>query len=207
MTDSWRCFLAVPLPDDLRAALSGSTEAWRSEPEGPDLRWIAPEAWHLTLAFLGSVPEPVVPGVVAAVRAALVDSPGWTTRTGSLGAFPGPRRARVLWYGVDDPHGRLAGLATLVRRTLEPMVPALAAESPFRAHVTLARARDPRGTDLSRWIAGRSAPVGSIHVDRVVLFRSHLGGGPARYEAVGTMPLPGTSGAMMDAETEASVDG
>jgi 2'-5' RNA ligase len=207
VTDSWRCFVAVPLPAILRAGLRETITGWRNESQAPDLRWTAPEGWHLTLAFLGDTDPGTVPRLLDGLRAAVGDGTAWTAATGSLGTFPGPRRARVLWYGVEDPDGRLAALAEAVRSALEPMAPSLRAASAFRAHVTLARARDPRGSDLAAWITGRRAPAGSVPIGTVVLYRSHLGGGhPARYEALGSALLKAHGGAMMDTEPEASVD-
>ncbi len=207
MTESWRCFVAVPLPAALRSHLAEALAGWRGEPVAPDLRWTAPDGWHLTLAFLGATDPDAVPALLAGLRTATTDRPAWTAPTGSLGTFPGPGRARVVWCGVADPDGRLAALATAVRGALEPVAPALRASSPFRAHVTLARARDARGADVAAWMAGRRAPVGAIRVDRVVLYRSHLRGGhPARYEALGSAMLEVADGAMMGAEAEASGD-
>src|SRR5882724_10545658 len=50
-----RLFLALDLPDDLRAALV----EWRSAALAgrADLRPVAPEALHVTLVFLGYLPE------------------------------------------------------------------------------------------------------------------------------------------------------
>ncbi len=128
----------------------------------------------------------------------------WTTPTDGLGTFPGPRRARVLWLGIADPEGRLRRLAGSVREALAPEVPDLDGAAPFRAHVTLARVRDQRGADLSAWIAANRAPSGSVAIDRIGLYRSHLGDGPARYESLGSIRLARTAGAMMGVEAEAS---
>ena len=77
--------------------------------------------------------------------------------TGGLGAFPSPGSARVLWYGVADPDGRLAALAGDLTGAL-----GLDGRGPFRPHVTLARARrEP--VDLRRWLgAAASAPEGVL---------------------------------------------
>ncbi len=53
MTGSrWRCFVAVPIGEDLRADLLATAEAWRGS---EDLRWTDPDTWHVTLAFLGGI--------------------------------------------------------------------------------------------------------------------------------------------------------
>jgi 2'-5' RNA ligase len=184
MSDApWRCFVAVPLGDDVRAALGAAVDGWRALDDLAGLRWANAAGWHLTLAFLGVVDPGTVPAIEAAVAATAARHRPWRARTGGLGGFPSAARARVAWYGVADPDGRMAMLATDLHAALGMDVP-----GPFRAHVTLARARrDP--VDLRGWIAAASDPQGELRVDRLELMRSHLGGGPARYETLATAAL------------------
>ena len=187
MTEASRCFVAVPLGDPLRAALSTAAARWRQQPPADQLRWAQPEAWHLTLAFLGPVAREVLPSVTAAIEGVAAAHPVSEVATGRLGAFHRPRSARVLWYGVADPAGRLAALAADLAGAI-----GLPAGEPFRPHVTLARARHA-SVDLRGWIepASASAPDGALGVDRIELLRSHLGRGPARYETLAAFDLGG----------------
>ena len=187
MTEAWRCFVAVPLGDGLRASLATAVAAWRQQPPADRLRWAEPEAWHLTLAFLGPIEPGTIPSVIAAIEGVAVQSPVTTVATAWLGAFHRPGSARVLWYGVADPAGRLAALAADLAGAI-----GLPAGEPFRPHVTLARARHA-SVDLRGWIeaASSSAPAGTLVVDRIDLMRSHLGRGPARYETLAAVDLGG----------------
>lgn len=182
MTESWRCFVAIPVGPELRAALATSVAGWRRMPDLAGLRWSEPEAWHLTLAFLGDIPATDVPRLSAALDAGAGGHEVGELRTSGLGAFPSASRARVAWCGVADPSGRLTELAEAVREGL-----ALPAGEPFRAHVTLARARSAP-VELRRWVAS-PAPDVRVPVDRMQLMRSHLGQGPARYEVLASVPL------------------
>ena len=179
MSERWRCFVAVPIGDPLRLALAEVVEGWKDE----GLRWTDPANWHVTLAFLG----PTDPGRVASVEAVMekVASAHGPVhlRTGGLGAFPSPGRARVLWYGVEDPIAELAALARDLHLELGVEV-----AGPYRPHLTLARARR-QPVNLAPFLADASAPDGELVVDRLNLMRSHLGGGPARYEVVGSASL------------------
>jgi 2'-5' RNA ligase len=189
MTDArWRCFVAVPLGDDLRAALAAAADGWCARDELAGLRWANPVGWHLTLAFLGAVEPGDLPAIRTAMTKTAAEHLTWRTRTGGVGGFPSAVRARVAWYGVSDPEGRLATLAGDLRATL-----GLEGGGRFRAHVTLARARrEP--VDLRGWIADASAPEEELVVDRVVLMRSHLGAGPARYETLATASIGASNG-------------
>lgn len=194
MTEQWRCFVAVPMPENLRESLSAAVAAWRAEPAAPDLRWTAPAGWHLTIAFLGPTAPLAVPSVVETLRSIVSGVRGWSAASTRVGTFGGPRRARVLWYGVADPDGRLERLARSVRDALAPPAPELSANEPFTGHVTLARSRDRRGADLSAWLPAHPPPPGVIPIETLVLYRSRPGGGPASYEALGSVRLSAEPG-------------
>jgi len=182
MDRPWRCFVAVPLGGAQRASLHASLVSSRERADLADLRWTDSDGWHVTLAFLGPVEPDSVTGLIELLTS-VGNQPGMSVRTAGFGAFPTPAFARVAWYGVEDADGRLAGLASDVARALS-----LRVTQPFRAHVTMARAPG-RPVDLRSWLASASAPEGVLEVDRIALMRSHVGGGPGRYETLTTIPL------------------
>lgn len=183
----WRCFVAVPLPDELRTRLAAAVAGWRSRPELAGLRWVEPAGWHVTITFLGATDPAAVPAIDAGVAAIAAGHTPWIASVGGVGAFPSPSRARVAWYGVSDRDGRLSELAADLRSAL-----AIEHAGPFRPHVTVGRTRRAQ-LDLRDWVANASAPAGTLAIDRLELMRSHLGGGPARYETLATTLLGGTS--------------
>ena len=63
-----RCFLAIEIPDDVRAALAQTQASLRRRAPRADLRWLDPAGLHVTLKFLGEVPEDALPAVADAVR-------------------------------------------------------------------------------------------------------------------------------------------
>jgi 2'-5' RNA ligase len=180
----WRCFWAVPIPSALRLSLADAVGTLRMDPQiEADWRFADAGGWHVTLAFLGATPAASVGSLVEGVADAVRDLLPFEVATGGLGGFPSRRHARVLWYGVADPEHRLRDLARLVQTAA-----GREAGTPFRPHITLARARDRRGTDAGELVAA-GVPVGRIPVRGVTLFRSHLGGRPARYEVLAEVPL------------------
>ena len=118
MSERWRCFVALPIGDELRAALAASVAAWRERPDLAGLRWTDPVSWHLTLAFLGSVEADAVPGIAEAVSDVAARSEPMTLAGGELGAFPSPGRATVAWYGIVDSDGILHRLSDDLRAAL-----------------------------------------------------------------------------------------
>lgn len=186
MTDRLRLFVAVPMGAELVADLTEAVHAWRAVSGAEGLHWIDPESWHLTLAFVGSVDGDRISEVRSAVGRVAAAHGAMRRSTGGLGAFPRPARARVLWYGIDDRDGRLSRLASALRSALD------LDEGPFRAHVTLARARE-RELDLLRLVHEADPPAGELDVGHIDLMRSHLGAGPARYETLETFRLEGAA--------------
>jgi 2'-5' RNA ligase len=185
VTERWRCFVAVPLEASVRKALELAREPWMGRPDLAGLRWSDPSAWHLTLAFLGDVDAASVSDVVASVRRVAGRHGPMRLPAGGLGAFPVPARARVAWYAIGDPASHLARLARDLGSEL-----GIEVGEPFRPHVTMARAR--RGpVDLRNWLAdaAAAAPTTTVAADAIELMRSHLGGGPAAYETLGTFAL------------------
>ena len=184
--EAWRCFVGVPIGEPLFGELRVAAEALRATASAgtDELRWIDPGEWHLTLAFMGPTDAEDVPRLVAALAGVATNHAPFSIPTGGLGAFPSRRDLRILWYGLADRSRRLAELAIAVRI-------AVGAEtaSPFRAHLTLARARGDRGVAVPAATWKVPMPAGQLAVDQVVLYRSHLGAGPARYEILGTAPL------------------
>jgi 2'-5' RNA ligase len=183
MSERWRLFVAIELPEDARAAIVRAVEAL---PAVPAIRRTPADQLHLTVLFLGAVaPDGVslieerLEGVAAEAR------PFDTTLTG-FGAFPPRGPARTLWVGVRDADGSLAALSNAIRNAVLDLV--VTEERSFRAHVTVARARTP--VRLPRVAMETAVEPVRFEVDHLTLFRSHLGGGEAaRYEPLGRWRL------------------
>jgi 2'-5' RNA ligase len=152
---------------------------------GRDVRWVRLDGLHLTLRFIGpTLDERIAAARDAVVRAAARSSP-FELSIGGAGTFPPGPRPRALWLGVDDPGHDLERLAGLVSDRLgEAGWPA--DTRPFQAHLTLARADGvPAGARIGALL--RDAAEGlriAATIDRIGLFESLTGGGPARYEPI-----------------------
>jgi 2'-5' RNA ligase len=180
VTDAWRCFVGVWIGKPLRDELAALREGWLDRPDLAGLRWSAPESWHVTLAFLGDTDPASLPTLEARLARVAGDHAPMRVPTGGLGAFPSAARARVAWYGVGDPSGRLGALAGDVARA------AGVEADPFTGHVTLGRAGRQR-LDLQGWV-GERTPDRTLSIGSFELVRS-LPGGRARYESIATFAL------------------
>jgi 2'-5' RNA ligase len=178
-----RLFVAVELPEDVRAAVDDVTAPWRRSL--PAFRWTPPDALHLTIAFIGSVDADDVRAIEAAVgpaAAALGSVPTGLTR---FGTFPERGAARVLWVGLDDPDGGLVRVATATTVALGAFLET--DERPYHPHITIARARRPATVPAA--FHDDRVPLARWTIDALTLFRSHLGAGAPRYERLGRWNL------------------
>ena len=172
-----RLFVAVEVPPAVHDAVDEALEPWRGT---PGARWVSREHRHVTIRFLGAVASDAVDGVARAVGACAAAAAPVDTRLTELGAFPSPRRARVLWAGVDDGAGRLADLGRNLDGALTPGIDIEVRA--FRPHLTVARC-DPPARLPREYAAADLEPVG-FRVSSLVLLESVAGGRGPRYEAV-----------------------
>lgn len=180
-----RIFVAVPLPDGATAAVTELVESVRADGVpggGRDVRWVRLDGLHLTLRFLGPTLEARIEPARTAIRETAARSAPFELSIGGAGAFPSAARPRALWLGVHDASGELRRLAGVVDEAL--VSAGWPAETrPFAAHLTLARSDGvPAGARIGARLASAAASFRiSVQVDRVGLFESLTGGGPARY--------------------------
>lgn len=187
-----RLFVALEPPDPVRRRLAALAAGLRRSAgrAADEIRWVDPANVHLTLQFLGAVPEERVAAVEAALREAAADARPFALELRGAGGFPNARRPRVLWAALGGDVGPLAALATDVSRRLAPLgFPP--EERPFAAHVTLGRARDRRGAPgLAGALAEAARADGAPwRAAELVLFESHLSPKGPRYEAIARAPL------------------
>jgi 2'-5' RNA ligase len=152
------------------------------------------ENLHLTVRFLGEVEADVAPDVAIAMAVAVAAIRPFRITLSGAGAFPAPDRPRSLWLGILDGSDGLAAIAAALQAPLD----ALGwdrDDRPFRPHLTVARTdATPRRTGAATAAALEAAARDwevSFLADRVVLYRSHLSGGPAHYVPLSEAPLRG----------------
>ncbi len=187
-----RLFVALEPPEPVRRRLAAIAVELRRDAgrAGDEIRWVAPENVHLTLQFLGAVPEERVPDVEAVLRDAAAGARPLALEVRGAGGFPNARRPRVLWAGLTGDIAPLAALAAEVGRRLAPLgFPP--EERPFSPHLTLGRARDRRGAPgLAGALAGAAQADGTPwRASELTLFESHLSPKGPRYEVVARFAL------------------
>jgi len=176
----FRAFVGIPLKaEPALVALLDALDA-----TGADLKVVAPDHLHLTLSFLGDVPDDAAGPLARALDDATRGERAFPLALAGVGAFPSARRARVVWAGARDP-ARVSALAAKVRASLAA-AGHQGDDKDFRAHVTLARVRSDRGADkVERFLQAHGRDeLPTVPVEEVVLFRSTLGPHGPAYDRV-----------------------
>lgn len=173
MSEAIRSFIAICVAEQAAERLSAAQEALRQA--APDLKWVDPAGFHLTLKFLGPVAPDRLRRTWQAVEEALDGTCGFCVRFAGVGAFPSLRRPRVVWAGVAAGAAELQSLAERVERACVALgFPP--EDRPFQPHLTLGRARRP--APLPALAAAidrlREEDFGESWVDRVLLMKSQL---------------------------------
>lgn len=179
-----RLFVALWVPDTVRSELAEALAPIRDQ--APGLAWVAPEQWHLTLAFLGGVPADKQDELAARLARAAARHSSLRLRLAGGGRFGD----RVLYAKVEGDQDCLRRLAASVGAAARRCGIVLE-DRPFRAHLTLARSRT--GADL-RPLASALGQVTTTWwtADTVALVESRLGQGEGRravYDTVAQWPL------------------
>jgi RNA 2',3'-cyclic 3'-phosphodiesterase len=181
-----RVFVAVELDEGVRHGLAAHIDA-ATGGRGLPGRAVRPENWHLTLRFVGWT-DPVGYERILGGLGDLDLGASFTMGFGGLGAFPRPRRATVLWLGIEQGVEELQRLAERAEEAcgaagLEPE------DRPFAAHLTLSRLRPWQ--DVTPLV--ESFPRFPLRqaVDAVTVYRSHLRRSGAEYEVLERFPLTG----------------
>ncbi|MDO9556950.1 MAG: RNA 2',3'-cyclic phosphodiesterase [Coriobacteriia bacterium] len=157
---SVRTFIGIGLPLLMRQTLVSAQQAMRdTSPAWRDEKWVAEENLHVTVKFLGQLPNDLVTEVSNTLVTAAATLGAFQIRLGTILAVPRSHSATMLWAGIEE--GRDATVDLAVALDLALASAGFSAETrPFRPHITLVRARSPRRVAFETIDAGDRA----IHV-------------------------------------------
>lgn len=169
--------LFVGITPSAEAISHAAGEVDRIASTTPDLRWIPPQRWHLTLAFLGEVDPDHVPELSTRLdEIGTAHAPIEGLRLASSGTFPG-----VLWLGIGDAEAgdprlsaesRLGGLAEAIQRAM-PRAGVHLESRPWQPHVTIGRwspspRREGAARRSARALADYAGPAFGVHDIRLI---------------------------------------
>jgi RNA 2',3'-cyclic 3'-phosphodiesterase len=193
---NWRLFVAIDVPEIHRDTLEALLAIARDR--NPAVRWIAANAAHLTLQFLGEVPIETAELLRMAFPAAGKSVHRFSLRADGAGAFPDLRTPQIVWLGLAGDVSKLRRLHRAVETFL--LGYDLEAETrEFKPHITLGRARAKlQSPEINTLIETmRSPEVKALltrleepfRIEQITLYRSHLSKDGSTYEPLATAAL------------------
>jgi 2'-5' RNA ligase len=184
-----RTFVCIELTDEIRqklSLLSGTLSL-----SGANVKWVEPHNVHLTLKFLGEVPDKEIPDVCKEIKRVAAGIPPFDFAVEGLGTFPPGRNPRVVWCGVKEESGALEKLQRELSTALRDYA-AKEEHKKFTAHLTIGRVRGGGVEKLCAEIErNRKAGLGSQDASEVVLMMSALSPQGPTYTPLGRFALNG----------------
>jgi len=185
-----RLFVAVDLDDAARTAIAAEQKrvAAAMDDARSSVTWVKPDRMHLTLVFLGEVPEVRATAIVDAIGEPVAQAPFDLTFAG-VGVFPPRGAPNVLWVGASAGEAESIALQRQLADRVERLGITLE-RRPFHPHLTLARWKASRGADRARALAaGGGAAIATVRVDHATLYQSRLSPAGPTYTALARATL------------------
>ncbi len=161
-----RLFVAIDLPESTRQVLAAL------DPRIRGVRWTEAAQMHLTLSFLGDVPDEI--NLALREKLGVIEFGAFFLPIVGVGTFSAKGAPKIIWIGVGKAHPHLFQIYKRVQEAalaagLEPEL------RPWHPHVTLARCRDVSAQSLRKFLRTKAeVDAGMIHVEAVHLYSSKL---------------------------------
>jgi len=159
-----RLFLGFPITDDIiKECLSLQEELKKT---GVKMKLVERENLHITLKFLGEVPESRIDKLVNILE--LVDERPFECHTTSVGAFPNKNYVRVIWLGVESES--ILSIHDFIDAELAEI--GFQRDKNYVPHITLARVKERPNSALSSMIGKKIER--EFKIDKILLMKSKL---------------------------------
>ena len=191
MKSQLRLFAAIEIASQVRTKIARYLN--RHVTDLKRVKWVSPDQFHLTLKFLGNVPQTEIHHVIQAIKNACDRNEPFDLVFEEIGAFPNVEHPRTLWVGVSEGIEESTDLAEAIDEELAeigyPREPRR-----FAPHLTIGRVKksdheDETGLDAFLLPAKGPSFFGISSVTSVTLFSSELSRGGPKYEPLAEIDL------------------
>jgi 2'-5' RNA ligase len=183
-----RLFIAVPIPNHLRAVL----KHWCDELKlGFQFKkWVDPADYHITLKYLGVTDFVTAQQVKNELKKLTKEIEAFTLVLTGLGTFGQPESPRILWSGVQGEMNSLVYLQKKIEEEINPLG-FEKEDRVYNPHLTLARKYQGEQSfdenDLTRVVQPKEDSL-NWQCKEIVLYQSHLNRSPM-YQPLAVYPL------------------
>jgi 2'-5' RNA ligase len=167
-----RTFVCIHIPQSMKERIRLLQDQLRQV--DAQASWVKTANIHLTLKFLGDVPQAKIPQVVGAVERAIGSCSPFQVTVSGAGCFPSSQNPTVLWVGLDK-------IPEALMRLREAIEDELAQEGfhrepkKFKPHLTLARIRTPQNAArLAEALLAKGFAEESFTATEIIVMRSEL---------------------------------
>jgi len=173
MSEKIRAFIALELSPQIKDELTQLQS--QLKPLGADVKWVRPEATHLTLKFLGNITQEKLEEIKKVLDNAASHHTPFEITLFQVGGFPRLESPRVIWVGIDKGCAQSEAIA----KELEGELARIGFEKekrPFTAHLTLGRVKSPKKRNelVSKIKVLDFKPSASCTIAKITLFQSTL---------------------------------
>jgi len=187
-----RTFIAVDFPPGMIEKIGRIIAYFKTQLPESHLKWVTTEQMHLTIKFIGEVPDQQLPEIKSVITTAIGIQPAFTMGIEGLGMYPHIEKPRIIWLGITGKEP-LIGLHKILDQALTK-VGIRQERRNFSPHLTLARVRrhaDQRtvkeiGKTLSKF---KVDSLGIVNVEQIRLYQSKLTPQGPIYTSLLTVPL------------------
>lgn len=189
MSENIRCFIAIPLAQEIKEELANIQEKLKKS--DAQVKWVSPDSIHITLKFLGDLPRIRLSSISKVIKEVAHKKTWFEMSLSSPGAFPSPGKPRVVWVGIKDGQEELKELAEKLDLKLRSIgLPG--EEREFVPHLTLGRIKNLDNRDKLVEIIHSIKAVSTekIQVTKINLMKSQLTPTGPIYSVISTAHMP-----------------
>ncbi len=167
-----RTFIAVELPEHIKKEIEVLQAPLKKT--NAFVSWVKPGNIHITLKFLGEVPEEKIEQVFSASELALRNATKFKMNLKDTGAFPDFRRPRVIWIGAGKGGEELSHMASKIEEEMAK-IGYPKEKRKFSPHFTIGRVKSAKNIEkLAELVKSTDFQTEDIEVNEVTVMKSQL---------------------------------
>lgn len=172
-----RTFIAVDFPPEIVSKIAKIIQYFKTQTPEKALKWVPPENLHLTIKFLGDIPENKLDQVKRILTESVAGRLPFNIEIEGLGMFPNKNKPRAVWLGINCDH-----TLSDIHQSLDQNLKAVGIDPEqrrFSPHLTIARVRRDIQTDARQAIGHTLAQfkvdsLGVAAINEIILYQSEL---------------------------------